>query len=144
MRVAVSEEVAENAKASQNLLARCTFAEYLGLIFSRFGAVRGTQERWQSVFAAKFPLQGGDEEPMKRLVLPQPKRRSLPPLAAVSQGPPPGQLVEVIRGELSGTRGVLVRTGEKGRWLVRLEGTVAGILVSMPRSGLRVVPARRG
>ena len=81
---------------------------------------------------------------MKRLVLPQPKRRSLPPLAAVSQGPPPGQLVEVIRGELSGTRGVLVRTGEKGRWLVRLEGTVAGILVSMPRSGLRVVPARRG
>lgn len=85
---------------------------------------------------------------MKRLVLPQPKRRSPPPVAAAiqvpPQVPPQGQRVEVIRGELTGTRGVLVRTSEKGRWLVRLEGTVAGILVSMPRSGLRVVPARRG
>ena len=79
------------------------------------------------------------------------QRRS-PPAATAAQVPPhvpphvphQGQRVEVIRGELTGTRGVLVRTSEKGRWLVRLEGTVAGILVSMPRSGLRVVPVRRG
>ena len=83
---------------------------------------------------------------MKRLVLPQPKRPSLPLLADESRASaqPPGQLVEVIRGELSGVRGVLVRTADKGRWLVRLEGTAAGILVSMPRTGLRVVPTRRG
>ncbi len=76
---------------------------------------------------------------MNRLVLPQPKRRPLPATAAAQGQVPPGQRVEVARGELTGMRGIVVRAIEPGRWLIRLEGTVAGIMVSMPRSGLRLV-----
>lgn len=82
---------------------------------------------------------------MKRSVLPQPKRRiqhplPLPPsLAAYPAVFRPGQAVEVSRGELTGARGVVVKSGGAGRWLVRLEGLPAGAFLSIPREGLRLI-----
>jgi hypothetical protein len=79
---------------------------------------------------------------MKRAVLPQPRRRAKPPASGVQTlDNPAGKLVEVVRGALTGARGVVAGTREKGRWLVKLDGATAGILLSIPSSGLRLLPA---
>jgi hypothetical protein len=48
-----------------------------------------------------------------------------------------------VKGELAGARGVLIRTAKAGRWLVKLDGLPAGIMLSIPSAGLRLVPQKR-
>ncbi len=91
---------------------------------------------------------------MKKAVLPQPKRRKQPPLLAPDQASlkaaagssqadlsKTGQLVEVVKGELAGARGVLIMADKMGRWLIKLDGMPPGVVLSIPRSGLRPISA---
>jgi hypothetical protein len=81
---------------------------------------------------------------MKKSGLPQPKRRPAPlPSGAQNHVQSAGQLVEVVKGELAGARGTLIRTAKAGRWLVKLDGLPAGIVLSIPSAGLRLVPQKR-
>lgn len=86
---------------------------------------------------------------MKKSVLPQPKRRaaaSFPPTAAsaskpIAGQPLSGQRVEIAVGDLAGTRGAVVKAGGPDRWLIKLDGTGAGVLLSIRREAFRLLAA---
>ena len=87
---------------------------------------------------------GGEEDSMKKSVLPQPKRRPAEnPVWANTTMLAAGQLVEVTLGELAGARGTLISVPRSGRWVVKLDGMPAGVYLSIPKSGLRLLPKPR-
>jgi hypothetical protein len=92
---------------------------------------------------------------MKRSVLPQPKRRSAAsfpiggsdaakPVAGPSLNgqPTKGQRVEIALGDLAGTRGTVIKASGTDRWLIKLDGLSAGVLLSIRRDAFRVLAVR--
>jgi hypothetical protein len=96
----------------------------------------------------------GKRMTMKKSVLPQPKRRTAPsfssgsaaaskPLTGQLSGQPvSGQRVEIALGDLAGTRGTVIKASGADRWLIKLDGTCAGVLLVIRRQALRLLSAQ--
>jgi transcription antitermination factor NusG len=85
---------------------------------------------------------------VKRTVLPRPeKNRSKPvlrPMVALYTRFAAGQAVEVVQGDLKGTRGRVVKQLDPQRWVVQLQGLPAGVLLSVAEVSLRICLPPRG
>lgn len=85
---------------------------------------------------------------MKRTLLPRPeKNRSKPlprPIVARYTRFASGQVVEVVQGDLKGTRGRVIKQFDPQRWVVQLNGLPAGMLLSIAEDSLRICLPPRG
>lgn len=85
---------------------------------------------------------------MKRTLLPRPeKNRSNPalrPVVALYTRFAAGQAVEVVQGDLKGTRGRVIKQVDPQRWVVQLQGLPAGVLLSVAEDSLRICQPPRG
>jgi hypothetical protein len=85
---------------------------------------------------------------VKRTILPRPEKnhsRSVPrPIIARYTRFSAGQAIEVVQGDLKGSRGQVIKQLDPQRWVVQLQGLPAGVLLSIAEDALRICLPPRG